>query len=168
MSWSKRQLIEGAFEEMAIAGYVFDVDPDETVAALRRLDSMMATWGGPGIGIRIGYNATVDPKNSDPDQESGIPDWANEAVYLNLAIRLASGYGKNLPKSTTAPAKAAYDALLGAVYAQIPQVQPMGNLPIGAGYKLRRTPNPFVSPPVDRLTTGEDGLLEFNGPVPLP
>lgn len=168
MSWSKRQIIDAAFEEMALAGYVFDIDPDEKEAALRRLDSMMATWGGPGIGIRIGYNATVDPKNSDPDQESGIPDWANEAVYLNLAIRLASGYGKNLPKSTTAPAKAAYDALLGAVYAQIPQVQPMGNLPIGAGYKLRRTPSPFVSPPVDRLTTGEDGLLEFNGPVPLP
>lgn len=168
MSWSKRRLIDAAFEEMALAGFVFDIDPDEQQAALRRLDSMMATWGGPGIGIRIGYNATVDPKNSDPDQESGIPDWANEAVYLNLAIRLASGYGKNLPKSTTAPAKAAYDALLGAVYAQIPQVQPMGNLPIGAGYKLRRTPNPFVPPPVDRLTTGEDGLLEFNGPVPLP
>lgn len=163
--YTKGQLIDAAFEEMALAGYVFDIDPDEQLSALRRLDSMMATWGGPGIGIRIGYNATVDPKDSDPDQESGIPDWANEAVYLNLAIRLASGYGKMLPKSTTAPAKAAYDALLSAVTSHIPQMQPMGNLPIGAGYKRRYSPYPFVPQPADRLTTGEDGLLDFNGPV---
>jgi P22 tail accessory factor len=164
--YTKRQLIDAAFEELAMAGYVFDIDPDEQLSALRRLDSMMATWGGPGIGIRIGYNATIDPTNSDPDQQSGIPDWANEAVYLNLAIRIASGYGKAVPKSTTGPAKAAYDALLSAISA-IPQVQPMGNLPIGAGYK-RRFSTPFVQQPVDLLTTGEDGLLDFNGPVPLP
>jgi hypothetical protein len=165
--YTKRMLIDAAFEELALAGYAFDIDPDEQLAALRRLDSMMATWGGPGIGIRIGYNATVNPSASDPDQDSGIPDWANEAVYLNLAVRLASGYGKALPKSTTAPAKFAYDALVSAVASQIPQVQPMGNLPIGAGYKRIRT-SPFVQPPVDLLTTGEDGLLEFEGPVPLP
>lgn len=165
--WTKRQLLDAAFEELAMAGFVFDITPEEQQSALHRLDSMMATWGGPGIGIRIGYAGTVNPGNSDPDQESGIPDWANEAVYLNLAIRLAAGYGKNLPKSTTAPAKFAYDALISAVASQIPQMQPMGNLPIGAGYKRIRT-SPFVQPPVDLLTTGEDGLLEFEGPVPLP
>lgn len=164
---TKRQLIDAAFEELAMAGYTFDIDPEEQLSALRRLDAMMATWGGPGIGIRIGYNATVNPKNSDPDQDSGIPDWANEAVYLNLAIRLASGYGKALPKSTTGPAKAAYDALLSAVGSNIPQVQPLGNLPIGAGYKRIRT-SPFVQQPTDLLTTGQDGLLDLNGPVPLP
>lgn len=165
--FTKRMLINAAFEELALAGFVFDITPDEQVSALRRLDSMMATWGGPGIGIRIGYNATVNPGNSDPDQESGIPDWANEAVYLNLAIRLAAGYGKTLAKSTTVPAKFAYDALVSAIGSEIPQVQPLGNLPIGAGYKRIRT-SPFVQPPTDLLTTGEDGLLEFNGPVPLP
>lgn len=165
MSWTKRQLLDAAFEEMALAGYVFDISPDEQVSAVRRLDSMMATWGGPGIGIRIGYNATVDPKASDPNQASGIPDWANEAVYLNLAIRLASGYGRNMPKTTTAPAKAAYDALVSGVASGIPQMQPMGNLPIGAGYKRRFAPYPFVSQPADRLTAGDDSLLDFNGPV---
>ena len=165
--YTKRQLIDAAFEELAMAGYVFDIDPDEQLSALRRLDAMMATWGGPGIGIRIGYNATFDPKSADPDQESGIPDWANEAVYLNLAIRIASGYGKTVPRSTTAPAKAAYDALLSAVSSHIPQVQPMGNLPIGAGYKRRFAPYPFVQQPTERLTTGEDGLLDFNGEAPV-
>lgn len=165
MAYTKRQLLEAAFEEIGIASFVFDVSPDEQVSALRRLDAMMATWGGPGIGIRIGYAATSNPKASDPDQDSGIPDWAAEAVWLNLALRLSAGYGKPLGKSTTAAAKMAYDALLASVAGEIPQIQPMGNLPIGAGYKRRRAPSPFVSPPADRLTTGQDGELTFNGPV---
>lgn len=166
MSWTKRQLVNAAFEELALAGYVFDITPDEQQAAVRRLDSMMATWGGV-IGIRLGYNATTNPDDSDPDQESGLPDWANEAVYLNLAIRLSAGYGKPVANATKAIAKQAYDMVLGRC-ASIPEMQPMGNMPIGAGFKRRYAPNPFAGPTPGRLTTGEDGELTFNGTVPLP
>lgn len=166
MSWTKRQLLDAAFEELALASYVFDLSPDEQNSALRKLDSMLATWGAAGI--RLGYNATVDPGNSDPDQESGIPDWANEAVYLNAAVRMAAGFGKNLSRATVSAAKYAYDLVLSKCMSAIPEIKPMGNLPIGAGFKRRNSPNPFVGSPADRLTTGADGLLDFNGEVPLP
>ena len=165
--WTKRTLIDTAFEELALSGYVFDITPDEVTSALKRLDSMMATW--EVAGIRVGYNRTEDPTNADPDQDSGIPDEANEAVYLNLAIRIAAGFGKAVAMTTAAPAKQAYDLLLSrCVSENVMQMQQRGNLPIGAGWKLRNSGyGPFVAPPTDKLTTGPDGDLSFNGPVPV-
>lgn len=163
--WKKRHLIEKAFGEIALAGYEYDITPEEQSDALGRLDAMMATWSGPAVGIRLNWNATVNPDKADPDQDCGLPDWANEGVYLNLAVALASSFGKQLLKSTTARAKQTYDALLSATQGQIPQMQPMANLPAGAGYKRYRGSYPFVVPPRDRLTTGQDGLLDFNGPA---
>ena len=166
MGWTKRQLCDMAFSEIALAGYVFDIGPEEQTSMLLRLDSMMATWEMQGI--RIGYNRTVDPQASDPDQDSGLPDQANEAVYLNLAIRSAAGYGKSLAQSTLATAKQGYDALLGKCLANPPQRQLRSHVPAGAGYKRVLAPRPFLNPPVDLLTTGPDGTLDLNGPVPLP
>jgi hypothetical protein len=166
--YTKRQLVNAAFEEIALASYVFDSTPEEMQAAVRRLDAMMATFGG-ALGIRLGYNSTVDPLDADPDQASGLPDWANEAVFLQLAIRLSASYGKALAKSTLSTAKLAYDMVMARLMSsQIPEIQPMGNLPIGAGFKRRYAPNPFAGPTPDRLTTGPDGLLDFNGTVPIP
>lgn len=166
MGWTKRQLCDMAFNEIALAGYNFDIQPEEMVAMVQRLDSMMATW--EMYGIRIGYNRTVSPKAADPDQDSGIPDQANETVYLNLALRAAPSYGKQIALPTAAAAKQSYDALLGKCLASPPQMQLRGKVPAGAGYKRRRCNNPFLLNPVDVLTTGPDGTLDFNGPVPLP
>lgn len=166
MSWTKRQILDAAFEEMGLAGYEFDITPEEQMSLLRKLDSMMAMW--ETYGIRVGYNRTVDPKDADPDQDSGLPDTANEAVYLNLAVRGAAGYGKALASSTLLTAKIAYDGLLSLCMSNPPQVQLRGNLPIGAGYKRpNANGGPFVAPPRDLLTTGPDGLLEFDGPTPV-
>ncbi len=154
MSYTKRQIIGAAFEEIGLAGHVFDISPDEQQSAMLRLDSMMAMWNGQGI--RIGYNMTIDPLNADPDQDSGISDMFTEAVFLNLAIRLASSYGKQVARTTSAPAKQAYDALLAQCMAVPVQIQP-NVVPAGAGNRWRR----FTRPPVDRLQTGPDGLLDF-------
>lgn len=165
--WTKRLLINMAFDDLALAGYVFDLTPEEINACLLRLDSMMATW--ETMGIRVGYLMSEDPSNADPDQNSGIPDWANEAVYKNLAIRQASSFGKAVPMSLLAPAKQAYDGMVGLIAAyNTPQMQYRGNLPCGAGWKrANANGGPFVLPPIDRLTTGPDGLLEIDGEVPV-
>lgn len=164
MSYTKGQIVEAAFEELALAGYVYDVTPDEVMTGIKRLDMMMALWGR--VGQRLGYVGNVEPDSADPDQDSGLPDWSIEPVMLNLAIRLAAGFGKTLARSTTATAKQGYD-LLCAQTAQVPQMQPMGNMPTGAGYKNRWWPYPFATRPTNRLTTGQDGELSFNGPVDL-
>lgn len=166
MSWSKRLLVNMSFDDLALAGYVFDLTPDEMQSAVLRMDAMMALWGIQGI--RIGYNATVDPNDADLDQDSGIPDWANEAVYKGLAVRTAHSFGKMIQPSLAVAAKQAYDALLSQCAAFPPEMQFKGNLPVGAGWKLRNGGSaPFIQPPTDLLTTGPDGLLDFNGPVPV-
>ncbi len=115
MGWSKKMLIEAAFEELALAGYVFDLDPDQLEAALRKLDTMMATWSGAGISI--GYLLPTSPDASNIDDDAGIADAAVEPVYMNLAVKLAAGRGKTLTTETRAAAGRGYNALLGAAVA---------------------------------------------------
>lgn len=160
MSWTKRRLVDKAFEELALGSTTYNITDDERAAALSTLDSMMAEWNQPGLGIRIGYLLNLDPDDASLDDESGIPLYANKAVYLNLALELAPSYGKAVPKVTAARAKRAYDNLLSSVMAEIPEMQLPGNLPSGAGSRVFGT-SPFVAPPEERITTGPDGPLEL-------
>lgn len=160
---TKRFLCEMAFNEIGLAAYVYDIDPQEMTAMVNRLDGMMATW--ELAGIRLGYNRTADPLDSDPDQNSGIPDISNETVWTNLAIKAAPSYGKTLSSDTKNTAKQGYDLLLGLAMSNPPEVQPRGNLPIGAGAKRpNANGGPFINTPQDLLTTGPDGLLDLDGP----
>ena len=83
MSWTKRQLVSEAFAELALAGYVFDIAPEEEQAALRRLDTLMATWSGQGV--QVGYAIGLTPQSSNIDDDSGLPLVAVEAVAVTSA-----------------------------------------------------------------------------------
>ena len=158
--WTKRQLVEEAYAELALAGYVFDLQPEELQRGLRRLDAMMATWDGKSI--RIGYRMPATPDDSDLDDESGIPDSAAETVFLNLAIRLAPGGGKQISTDTRMSARQGYDTLLYA--AARPQEQQFPNtLPYGAGNKPWRTVDrPFFPVPDDSpLQISQGGDLDI-------
>ena len=72
MAYTKRDIVEQAFEEIGLASYVFDLQPQQLESALRRLDAMMATWNAKGI--RLGYPLPSSPADSDLDQEVGVPD----------------------------------------------------------------------------------------------
>lgn len=159
MGWTKRQFVTQAFEEIGLASYVFDLTPEQLQSALRRLDSMMASWNAKGI--RLGYPIPSSPQNGDLDEETGVPDSANEAIYLNLATRIAPGFGKTVAVETKASAKAAYDTLLSRA-AMPPEQQLPGMMPAGAGNKPWRTDDPFLRHPVDPLLAGGDGPIEFN------
>lgn len=158
--WTKRQLIDEAYSELALAGYVFDISPEEQQTALHRLDTMMATWEAKGI--RVGYAFPAGPDDSDLDQASGLPDSAVETVYLNLAIRRAPGMGKQISSDTRRAARDGYDTLLWA--AARPQEQQLPNtLPRGAGNKpWRVTTQPFFPTPCnDPLSLTQGGDLNF-------
>jgi hypothetical protein len=164
VAWSKRQLVEQAFDELALAGYSFDLTPEEMQSALRRLDAMLGTWAAQGI--QVGYVFGSTPDDSDLDQDSGLPLTAVEAVYLGLAIRTAASKGKTLAPSTTRVAKMAYDSLLAKLEGDILQQQQYrSQMPKGAGNKpWRTTSNPFLAPPdTAPLRIGDDGGLEFVG-----
>lgn len=160
--WTKRQLIEQAYESFGLASYVFDLSPEQMISALNSLDSMMASWGA--VGVRLGYLLPSSPDQSDLDQESGLPDYANEAVFLALAIRRAPTVGKALSRDTKVDAKGAYDRMLAKMASEkvIPMQYPRMT-PAGAGNKpYRYERGPFLPPPADPITVGGDGPLTLD------
>lgn len=160
MGYSKRQFITAAFEEIGLASYVFDLQPQQIESALRRLDAMMAEWNAKGI--RLGYPLPSSPQFSDVDAQSEVPDSANEAIITNLALKLAPSYGRNPMPDTKITAKTAYNTLLSRAAMPMEQQFP-DTLPSGAGNKpWRMYDNPFLGPEVDPVDAGPDGPIQFN------
>ena len=160
MGYSKRQFVAAAFEEIGLASYVFDLQPEQLQSAMRRLDAMIADWNGKGI--RLGYPLPGSPQDSDLDEPTLVPDSANQAIITNLAIRIAPSYGKVVMPETKAVAKDSYNTLLQRATAPLEQQLP-GTLPSGAGKKPWRVQGgPFLRPPVDPVLAGYDGPIELN------
>lgn len=158
MGWTKRQFVQQAFEEIGYASYVYDLEPEQLQAAMRRLDSMMATWNGKGI--KLGYPFVSSPELADLDTESNVPDRANEAVYLNLAIRLAPTVGKQVSNETKAAAKMAYNEVIQSA-ARPGEMRFPTTLPAGAGNKTWRYDDPFIQPEDDGIITPPKETVEF-------
>ena len=160
MGYSKRQFVAAAFEEIGLASYVFDLQPEQLQSAMRRIDAMMADWNGKGI--RLGYPLPGSPQDSDLDEPTLVPDWANEAIITNGAVRIAPGFGKVVMPETKAVAKDSYNTLLQRA-TMPPEQQLPATMPAGAGNKPWRVyDNPFIRPPVDPVDAGPDGPLQFN------
>ena len=160
--WTKRQILEQAFNEIGLAGYLFDLSPEQLQTAARQLDSMMATWDAKGI--KLGYPLALNPQNIDIDQDTFIPTAAYEAVYLNLGLRIGPGFGKTIPAETRINAKMAYDTIV-AIAAMPRQQQMPGTMPAGAGNKpWRRYDDNFLRQPDEGpLTVDPNGQLDFIG-----
>lgn len=158
MGYTKRQFVTAAFEEIGLAAYVFDLTPEQLNSAMVRMDAMMATWNGKGI--RVGYPIPSSPQNSTLDQETNVPDSANEAIITNTAVRIASGYGKTVSPDTKSIARQSYEVLLSR--AAMPQeMQFPDTLPRGAGNRTIDI-DPYMPPPSSGLLAGQDGPIEFN------
>lgn len=160
MGYTKRQFVSAAFEEIGLASYVFDLQPEQLQSALRRLDAMMADWNAKGI--RLGYPLPSSPQDSDLDEETFVPDSAYEAIICSLGIRLAPSYGKQVMIETKTTAKQGYDILLQRATFPLEQQLP-STMPAGAGNKPWRVyDNPFVRPPYFPVDAGPDGPIEYN------
>lgn len=150
--WTKKQIIAKAFAELALAGFVYDLDPEQLEDALQSLDAMLAEWTTSGV--NLGYLLPATPDDSSIDDLSGIPDTANRTVYLNLAVTLAAGRGKTLTTETKAAAARGYHQLLGAAARSVARQAPMPNtMPRGAGNKPWRNRSPFFAGPAETLDT---------------
>jgi hypothetical protein len=160
MGWTKRQFVTQAFEEIGLASYVFDLTPEQLQSALQRLDTMMAAWNA--LGIRLAYPLPSNPQDSDLDEQTNVPDSSIEAIYTNLAIKLAPSYGKQVMPDTKTTAKESYNTLL-SIAAMPNQQQMPGSMPSGAGNKPWRVyDNPFLRQPTTSVQVGGDSQLEFN------
>lgn len=159
MGYSKKQFIDGAFEEIGYARYNFHTSPEQEESVLRVLDSMMAEWNAKGI--RINYPLS-DPDNSNIDSPSGVPDAAYEAIRTNLAVRIAPMFGRQVMPATTKAAATSFQTL-STRFAVIPQMQYRSGTPLGAGNKpWLWNRGPFIQSPIPTVDVGPDGILELN------
>lgn len=142
----KRAIIEMTFEEMTLAGYEFDSTPEEQFAYLRQLDAMIAEWRGPGRELAIPYNTPAVFGDGDLDDESGIPDFAIQAVALSLAKRCAPKIGKTLSAETQAALVSGMDAITAAFSPRVER-QLGRTTPRGAGQRWPAAWNPFFYNP---------------------
>ena len=159
MGYKKRQFISAAFEEIGLASYVFDLQPEQLDSALRRLDAMMADWNAKGI--RLGYPLPSSPQDSDLDEDTLVPDSAYEAIICSLGIRLAPSYGKQVMIETKTTAKQGYDILLQRATFPLEKQLPE-TMPIGQGNKPWRWDTPFMPIPADPVDAGPDGPIEWS------
>lgn len=160
MGWTKGDIVRQAYEELALAGYVYDLTDDELMSGLRRLDTMMATWISQGL--RVPYAMSADPDGSALADPSGLPLVAVEAAYLGLAVRTSASKGKQLSPSTIGAARAAYDALITRqAIDDVRQQQLRSGVPAGAGHKSSTDRRFLRDPATDPLRPGADGGLDF-------
>lgn len=127
---TKRQFVTLAFEEIGYS-YVYDLQPEQLQSAMKRLDAMMATWNGNGV--KLNYPIPANPDDSDLDEETGVPDFSNEAIFLNLALRLAPLYGKVSNPDMKQSANIAYNVMLNRMVR--PKERKMQGVPMGSGNK---------------------------------
>lgn len=139
---TKGQIEDMAFEELTLAGYEFDATPEEQASGLRRLDSLMAMWAGPGMNLNLGYNFPHTVGTSDRADASGIPDFALDAVVITLAEAIAPGIGKSLSRETLVRKQQSMNAIRAAC-AVIPERDLPTSTLRGAGRKPFSTWAPY-------------------------
>lgn len=154
MGWLKRDFVTEAYGEIGFDSS-FDLSAEQLQSGLRKLDAMMASWNGDGI--RLGYPIPSTANGGDLDEDSGVKDYANQAIIENLAIKIGSKIGRAVSATLQTSAADGYASLLaGAAAGAIPEVQiPRGTL-AGAGNRRSSVGRIYLDPPTDTLDVGDD------------
>lgn len=158
MSWTKLQFVEAALEEIGLAPYNFDIQPEFKESARARMDTMVAEWMERGLQLSYDLGAGLN-------DEAGVALVHNAAIYLNLAIRIAPGLGKTPSAETKTAAATAMDSLW--IQAAQPQERQMpSEMPRGEGQKPWRSTyypffprpdtSPLRAPDTDNLDVAKD------------
>jgi len=138
----KRQIVELAFSECAMAGYEFGRTPEEVADALTRLNLMMHEWAGMR-GIDLGYNQPTYGVGN-PDDLSGIPFDAVNTVASYLALRIAPMMGAALGAEAKGNLARSL-MLLEAHYTAVPTMPLAANTLRGAGRGRGLYFGPFIN-----------------------
>lgn len=156
MSYTKRQFVEAAFDEI---GLTDSTDNEQKQSALKRMDAMVASWSKRGI--RIGYPLPTSPEDSSLDDETNVPDSANEVIISGLAIKISPSYGKAVQRETKVAFRESFRVLLTDAVEPKERQFP-DSLPRGSGHKPHRTYGQEYFQESDQaIQTGKDGDLEL-------
>lgn len=100
---------------------------EQSSDALRKLNQMMSTWEVDSI--VLGYHAQTDATATCP-----IPDWAEEGVMGQLAIKLAPEYGKTLTPEAAKVATDGFELILRRCISLGMKGADMSHLGAGGGW----------------------------------
>lgn len=135
MSITKRDIINGAFEELGL-GEGYDATPEDYASALRRLDGMMAEWSS--FGLQTGWPLTSQSSVSTIDDGVGLILPLREGVIASLAVRIAPGFGKTPSPDTKLAAARGWNVAMRLASDPPQKRVNTAVAPAGAGYKLRQ------------------------------
>ena len=155
MLLTKRQLIDMSMEELGIASYVFDSSPGQYQFALMRLEMLVAGWNANGI--RLSYPLASSADISTLNDMFQVPNYALEALTLNLALRLAPSYRVVPSILTKLSADRAYARMANQVAQPTPTKEFPRELPLGQGNKTQT----FIYQPQAPLLAGYDSELDL-------
>lgn len=136
---TKIQLVSMAFDELRINGITSSADSEDEVLALQSLEQLVSE-----LQIDIGWRFEAEP---DPNTMSGIPQYAESAIYMALAVRIAPRYGKD-PGMLRMQASAAMSALVARVK-KPRQISYSTRMPMGLGNRRQYLYCRQFMPPAD-------------------
>lgn len=135
MSFTKRQIIAAAMNEIGLGDYAYNAQPEDLEVALMRLNVLFAEWATAGIDV--GYPAVNVALADDLDNDSNLPADAVRPALTALAVDLAPSYGRSVSADTTKAANNGYKLLLRKSAAVNVPARKMDTqaVPAGAGHK---------------------------------
>lgn len=122
---TKGDIVSAAYVQSQVNALTAPATAEQTNLGLDMLDRMMTAL--PSQGITLPYILTKPPVATD---QSGIPDYAEQAIILNLAIKILPLLGRQASVDLRADAKTSLDGLRDQ---EAPPVSTNPYMPIGAG-----------------------------------
>jgi hypothetical protein len=155
--WTKQDIVQQAFEAIGLGSYVYDLDTGQVRGALMKLEAMVASWEANGIRIAFDFG-------EKPLEEMEVPDYAVEALYTNLALRLAPTVGKAVHPDLEKIAAESLANVANQTAIPTPERRMPTTMPVGAGNKpWRNFNNTFIRRPPQEILAGSDNVLTIRG-----
>ena len=147
MAQLKIDLIQQAYSRLRISGLTVNPTPDDMELALLRLESMIAEFNSRNITTEYRISPSDNP---DPNEPSGLDKRFWDMVSSNLAIRLCSDFGKDVPQTLMSQASLSLSTASSSIAIDtVRMVRPSRRTPLGEANTLRtRTRQRFYREPV--------------------
>ncbi len=152
-------LINDALNDLEVKSAEVDLTTDEIATGIRYLNRLMVTFAAGGL--NVGFTKVVNQTD-----ESGIPDWFEDAVVTHLAIRLAPSFGVQINPAIVVAAKAAISLATKRIVHLHPVALP-STMPIGSGNYQGDNTRFFLDGTDDELEAGNGQALSDDESVNL-
>ena len=144
------ELINDAFDTLEIKSAESDLQTSEVDVAIRRLNRMMTAWARKGL--KMGYT-----KITDSSQLITAPDWAEEAMVIHLAVRLAPAFSIPVTQEMYILATEAHKDLMRNLI-HLPDPDFPSTMPKGSGNSVYDNSNFFSITDSDLLDLNDDNI----------